>query len=306
MALELVGNRVEVAAATSYELGEGAIYDAERGEYLHVDILGRTVSRHNLATGELVSYPVPTPAGTVVPRSGGAGAVVALKDGPAALDYATGAVAPLTPPLEHHVTACPQNRCNDGKAGPDGRLYFGTMHSPSVVPRPADGKLYVLDHDLTIRVLLEPVTISNGIAWAPDGRTMYYIDTPTMEVAAFDFDAGKGAISNRRVAFRIPPGTGSPDGCTMDAEGKLWVAQWGGSRVVRYDPATGAVLAIVRLPTSHVSSVAFGGPALDEIYITTAKEFMDEAQRAREPLAGHVFVVRNSGFKGLPACAFRG
>jgi sugar lactone lactonase YvrE len=307
MAVEISGDRVEVAAPTSYELGEGAIYDAERGEYLHVDILGRTVSRHNLATGALTTYAMPTPVGTIVPLARGGGALVALKDGPAVLDYTTGAVTPVGPPLEHHVTTCPLNRCNDGKAGPDGRFYFGTMHSPSVDPRPRDGKLYVLDHDLAPpRVLLEAVTISNGIAWAPDGRTMYYIDTPTMEVAAFDFDADKGAISNRRVAFRVPPGTGSPDGCTMDAEGKLWVAQWGGSRVVRYDPATGDVLATVRLPTAHVSSVAFGGPDLDEIYITTAKEFMDEAQRAREPLAGHVFVVRNSGFRGLPACAFRG
>lgn len=167
-------------------------------------------------------------------------------------------------------------------------------------------QLYVLDKDLSLRVLLKDVRISNGIAWSLDGRTMYYIDTPTMRVAAFDFDAVNGNISNERVAFTIPPGTGSPDGCTMDSEGKLWIAQWGGSRVVRYDVDTGAVLAIVHLPTAHVSSVAFGGENLDDLYITTAKEYMDEATRAAQPLAGHVFIVRKSGFKGLPSLAFEG
>ena len=297
----LEGPRVEVALPASYELGEGALYDSARDEYLHVDILGRTVTRHDLASGGTRTYAMPSAVGTVVPRASG-GAVVALETGPAALDYDTGALTPLTAPLEQP----PTNRCNDGKAGPDGRFYFGTMHSPSVADRPPVGKLYVLDTDGSLRVLLTDVRISNGIAWSLDGATMYYIDTPSHEVAALDFDAAKGAVANRRTAFKIPTGTGAPDGCTMDAEGKLWVAQWGGSRVVRYDPATGAVLAVVRLPTAHVSSVAFGGPDLDEIYITTAKEYMDDATRAAQPAAGHVFVVRRSGFKGVPACAFQG
>ena len=175
-----------------------------------------------------------------------------------------------------------------------------TLHDLPVRSR---AQLYVLDHDHTLRVLLENVRISNGIAWSADGRTMYYIDTPTLAVDAFDFDAAKGALSNRRVAFAIPPGTGAPDGCTMDSEGKLWVAQWGGSRVVRYDPGTGAVLAVVRVPTAHVTSVAFGGPDLGDMYITTARAGADAAA---EPLAGHVFVVRSCGFTGVRAHEFDG
>ena len=106
-----------------------------------------------------------------------------------------------------------------GAGGPDGRFYFGTMHSPSVSPRPPTGSLYVLDHDGSIRTLISGVTISNGLAWDKEGKTMYYIDTPTGAVQAFDFDAAKGAISNGRIAFRIPEGTGHPDGCTIDADG---------------------------------------------------------------------------------------
>ena len=181
---------------------------------MHVDILGRTVSVHDLPSNKLTTWPLPTTVGTIVPRASG-GAVVALKDGPFSLDLETGALARLGAPLAEP----PTNRTNDGKCGPDGRLYFGTMHSPSVSPRPPTGSLYVLDHDGTIRTLLTSVTISNGLAWSLDGRTLYYIDTPTQVVQKFDFDADKGTIANGRVAFAIPDGTGHPDGCTMDAEG---------------------------------------------------------------------------------------
>ena len=179
-----------------------------------MDILGKTTSIHCPYTGELRTFPLPTAVGTVVPRASG-GAVVALQDGPFALDYATGALARLGRPLGEP----PTNRCNDGKCGPDGRLYFGTMHSPSVSPRPPTGSLYVLDTDGTIRTLLSSVTISNGLAWSLDTKTLFFIDTPMGCVQAFDFDGEKGAISNGRVAFTIPEGTGHPDGCTMDAEG---------------------------------------------------------------------------------------
>lgn len=125
-------------------------------------------------------------------------------------------------------------------------------------------------------------------------------------VYAFDYDAETGEISNQRTAFAIPPGTGGPDGCCIDSEGNVWVAQWGGSRVVAYRPADGSILAEVHLPAAHVSSVTFGGPGLKDLYITTAKEHLSAEQLAAQPHAGNSFIVRDCGFTGVPAAAFLG
>ena len=272
MATTISGSRVEVCLASSYELGEGSLYTElypGGGAYLHVDILGATVSVHRPALGGLVTYRLPSVVGTVVPVLGGRQLLVALAQGPAFVDLTTGAVARVAAAALE--PALPLNRCNDGKVGPDGRFYFGTMHGATVDPRPASGALYVMDHDGSTRRLLEGITVSNGLAWSADGKTMYYIDTPRCDVQAFDFDAEKGAISNGRVAFAIPEGMGRPDGCTMDAEGHLWVALWGGWGVARFNVTTGEVLARIEVPASNVSSVAFGGPGLKDIYITTAK-----------------------------------
>ena len=125
-------------------------------------------------------------------------------------------------------------------------------------------------------------------------------------VYAFDYDAATGGLSGQRTAFAIPPGTGHPDGCCIDAEGNVWVAQWGGSRVVAYRPTDGSILAEVRLPAAHVSSVTFGGPGLRDLYITTAKEHLSPAEREAQPHAGCSFLVRDCGFTGVPAAAFSG
>lgn len=129
---------------------------------------------------------------------------------------------------------------------------------------------------------------------------------PPGSVYAFDYDAATGGLSGQLTAFAIPPGTGHPDGCCIDAEGNVWVAQWGGSRVVAYRPADGSVLAEVRLPAAHVSSVTFGGPGLRDLYITTAKEHLSPAEREAQPHAGCSFLVRDCGFTGVPAAAFSG
>ena len=189
------GSAVEVCLESSYELGEGAVWTTaygNEGAFLHVDILGCTTSIHRPAVGGLVTFRLPSVVGTVVPVVGGRQLLVALAKGPAFVDVTTGAVARVgSGDLEPLL---PANRCNDGKAGPDGRFYYGTMHGASVDPRPPTGSLYVMDHDGTSRQLLSGVTVSNGLAWSADEKTMYYIDTPTMNVQAFDWDAAKGAI----------------------------------------------------------------------------------------------------------------
>jgi len=300
------GARVEVAWSASHELGEGAIWHG--GRLLHVDIYGPSGSGQpgpaayslDPATGAARAYPLPSFCGTVVPCAGGGSALVALRDGVYSLDLASGALSPRFPGL----SPGPDRRFNDGKASPEGRLWVGSMGAPGKVAAGA-GTLYACEADgATFRAALPGVTISNGLAWAPGGRTMYYIDTPEDAVFAFDYDPATGALARQRVAFKIPAGTGHPDGCCIDAAGNLWVAQWGGSRVVAYDPADGAVVAEVRLPAAHVSSCTYGGPELGALYITTAKEHLSAEERAAQPQAGDIFMVKACGFKGVPACTF--
>lgn len=311
MSIIISGDRVEVAHAISCELGEGAIWHEKLQAFLHIDIYGGSalcagpaVFIHDPYTaGAAVRVlPMPSFVGTVVPssaRGGSAELLVALRDGFARVDIESGAVTPLANP-----DGVPTNRWNDGKCSPEGRFWAGTMGAPGLVTEGAGG-LYVLDRDeATARRAISGVTISNGLAWSADGKIMYYIDTVTERVDAFDYDAAAGAISNRREAFRIPAGTGHPDGCCMDASGNLWVAQWGGWRVVAYRPEDGTVVAEVRVPAAHVSSVTFGGPGLADLYITTAKEHLSAEERAAQPLAGNCFIVKNCGFTGVPACVF--
>jgi sugar lactone lactonase YvrE len=302
------GGRVEVAHEISAELGEGAIWLAELGAYASVDIYGPSklcagpaVFIHNPydTSSATRCFPMPSFCGTVVPRKSG-GFLVALKDGVHAVDKDSGAVTFLTNP-----DGVPTNRWNDGKCSPEGRFWAGTMGEPGKV-EPNVGALYVVDADLSTRKALRDITISNGLAWDVVKGVMYYIDTPKECVFAFDYDAAAGTISNQRVAFPIPPGTGHPDGCCIDTAGNLWVAQWGGWRVVAYRPSDGAIVAEVRVPAAHVSSCTFGGPGLQDLYITTAKEHLSPEERAAQPHAGSSFIVRATGFSGVPAAAFSG
>ena len=302
------GARVEVSHAISCELGEGALWHEQLQAFLHVDIYGPSklcagpaVFVHNPydAAAPVRCLPMPSFCGTVVPRARG-GLVVALKDGVHAVDLASGAVSFLL-----HPDGVATNRWNEGKCSPEGRFWAGTMGEPGKVLDNV-GALYCVHADLSATRVVPDVTISNGLAWDVRRKVMYFIDTPKECVFAFDYDAATGAATNQRVAFRIPAGTGHPDGCCLDADGNLWVAQWGGSRVVAYDPADGAVLAEVRLPCENVSSCTFGGPGLKDLYITTAKEHLSAEQRAQQPHAGHCFLVRDIGWTGVPAGVFQG
>jgi len=302
------GARVEVSHAISCELGEGALWHEGLQLYLHVDIYGPSklckgpaVYLHDPydAAKPVRCLPMPSFCGTVVPRAKG-GLVVALKDGVHAVDLETGATSFLCNP-----DGVATNRWNEGKCSPGGRLFAGTMGEPGKV-EPNVGALYCVHADLTAAKVVPDVTISNGLAWDVARKVMYFIDTVKECVFAFDYDAASGAATNQRVAFRIPPGTGHPDGCCIDSEGNLWVAQWGGSRVCAYNPADGSIIAEVQLPCENVSSCTFGGPGLKDLYITTAKEHLSAEQRKQQPLAGNCFLVRDIGWTGVPAGVFRG
>jgi sugar lactone lactonase YvrE len=153
--------------------------------------------------------------------------------------------------------------------------------------------------------MLEQVSVSNGIVWDADCTSMYYVDTPTRRVDRFDYDHKTGQIGNRSVAVRIPAEMGYPDGMTIDSEGMLWVCLWQGSKVSRWDPETGKLLQTVDLPASNVTSCAFGGEDLDQLYITTARITIDEEQLKEQPLAGGLFRA-DVGVTGVPAFEFAG
>lgn len=279
------------------QLGEGALWDARRGLLYWVDIEGFLVHVYDPATGKGRALPVHEHVGCVAPREGG-GLVVALRRGLATLDPETGALELRAIPPGH----VPEVRFNDGRTDPEGRLWAGTMDFSF---RPGAASLWRLDRDWSLNLMLQGVTISNGLAWSLDASTLYYIDTPTRTVAAFDYDRARGTITGRRLAIEVPAAMGSPDGMTIDAEGRLWIAQWDGGSVGRWDPTSGRLLERISLPARRVTSCAFGGPGLEDLYVTTARTGLDPRSLAEEPLAGGLFRVR-PGVAGVPSVPFAG
>jgi sugar lactone lactonase YvrE len=181
----------------------------------------------------------------------------------------------------------PSNRFNDGKCDPTGRFLAGTM---AIDETPGSGSLYSLDQNLRVKQLLGGLSISNGMGWSPDYSTMYFIDSPTKQVVAFDYELNTGNISNRRVVVTIPEGY--PDGMTTDQEGMIWVALWAGFKVTRWNPRTGKLLQSISVPAPNVTSCTFGGSNMNELYITTARKDMDTAALDKYPKAGGVFRLK--------------
>jgi sugar lactone lactonase YvrE len=269
------------------------VWDDRTGELLFVDIEGFAVHGFEPASKAHRFFDVGRSVGAVALREDG-GLVLASQDGFYLADRDGGGLQRFGSfdVGDEHV------RFNDGKVDPKGRFVAGTMHWHESDSR---GSLYMLSGDGSVVTLVEGVTISNGLAWSPDGATMYYIDTPVHTVDAFDVDPDSGVVSGRRVVAEIPDA--SPDGMTIDDEGMLWVAVWGGYRVERIDPSTGRTIAAVRVPAQQVSSVAFGGESLDRLYITTARTGLGEEVLAAEPHAGDIFVVE-PGVTGPPPARF--
>lgn len=277
--------------------GEGPLWDNDLNQLWWVDIPAGEIRRFNLATGtDQVVVSIGQSIGAVVRRRKG-GLLVAAQHGFFFVDAATGALTPITDP----EADLPGNRFNDGKCDPAGRFWAGTMDIG--VRRKGVGALYRLDADLSCHTMVTDVSISNGLAWSPDQHTMYYADTMTGTVDAFDYDVATGDIANRRPIVRIAEG--GPDGMAVDAKGNLWVAQWGGWQVGCYDPATGKKIEEIAVPAAQTASCAFGGAELNTLYITTAREGFSGDRVLREPLAGSLFAVK-PGVRGLPAMDFAG
>nr|CAD7399575.1 unnamed protein product [Timema poppensis] len=197
-----------------------------------------------------------------------------------------------------------KNRFNDAKADPSGRLWAGTMgyEIRKGVFKGKQGSLYSMDKSRNIIKHVSDINISNGLAWSLDRKIFYFIDTDEFKVEAFDFDDDAGKICNRRTVFDFKENNieGFPDGMTIDAEGKLWVACYGGQQIIRVDPDTHKVLQTVKIPAPHVTSAAFGGTNFEDLYVTTASERLDPQQKIDFPNAGCTFKITGLGVKGLP------
>jgi len=281
--------RPEIAFDAGATLGEGPVWDEDQQRLLWVDILPGLVHRFDPATGNDVVFGVGKPVGSASLRRGG-GLVLAVEDGFALLDPGWQRLDQVAV-IEHPG---PRARFNEGKCDPAGRFLAGTMAYDETA---GAGSVYRLDPDFKVTKLLDGVTISNGMAWSADGATMYYIDTPTRGIET-------GQLANRRRVVDIPAAAGLPDGMTIDADGSLWVALWGGSAVHRYAP-DGRLDATVSFPATNITCPVFGGREFDRLYVTSARDGLDERQLAAQPHAGAVFAV-DVGARGLPGLRFAG
>jgi len=277
-------------------LGEGPCWDAKKQILYWVYIRGLKLNIYHPDTKKNDVIQLDKMIGCVVKRESG-GVVVALQNGLHWIDTDNNKTDLhfLADP-EHHL---PKNRFNDGKVDPRGRLWAGTLEIEE--KNGPLGALYRFDKDLSSKKMLDQVEISNGLAWSPDHKTMYFIDSPRVRVDAFDYNVETGDISNKRTLINITDGS-YPDGMTIDKEGCLWVAHWNGSKVTRWDPS-GKLLRTVPLPVSKVTSCCFGGPKLDQLYITSASWEIDVK---KEPLAGGLFILKNPGVTGFEEKEFEG
>ena len=284
----------EVVVGTPAGLGEGPRWDAATQSLLWVDIPAKLVHRYDPATGTDTTRPVADVVSLALPRRRG-GVVVGLPDGLHLLDAE---VSPLIAAIESDQAG---TRTNDGACDAAGRLWVGTM---ALDERSPLGALYRVDADLGVTRVVSGATISNGLGWSPSGQDFYFIDSPTRRVDVFDFDAETGALENRRPLVAVEVEGAVPDGMNVDVEGCVWVALHGGWGLNRYSP-DGELVAEVRLPVAKITSCCFGGPELRDLYVTTRREGLSDAECAAQPLAGALLRL-DAGVAGLPTHPFAG
>lgn len=286
----------ELVLDTQSDLGEGALWDLEQQRLLWVDITGEKVHIYDPGLGSNRTIDVGQPVGTVVPRQSG-GLALALKRGFNHLDLDTEQLTVLNEPVDN-----PDHRFNDGKCDPAGRFWAGSCHMNCSDPV---GILYCLYADGHVEEKLTDLHCPNGIVWTADNQTLYYIDSMVFQIWALDYDHATGNISNKRVIADVPKDYGVADGMTIDSEGRIWVAHWGGYCVRCWDPKTGTVVETIDVPAKQITSCAFGGPDLDELYITCARTGLDEDELSKYPLSGGLFSCK-PGARGVAACTYAG
>lgn len=276
-------------------LGEGPLWIAELGCFFWVDIENGNLHRYHLASEKLEIRHFPNRLAVVLEGQNGK-LILGLDRKLVRYDWETQDMEELCE-VEEDLAL---NRFNDGKVDPQGRIWIGTL---STLFTEGAGSLYRIGADLKPQTQLNNLTISNGMAWAADQRTFYFIDTPTKKIQEYSFAPETGEIEFRRIAIEIPEDLGFPDGMCLDREGMLWVAHYAGSGVYRWDPNTGQLLDKIELQVPHVTSCCFGGENLDMMLITTAQENLTSDDLKKYPQSGDVFLVNVEvgGFESNPA-----
>lgn len=283
-----------IAREQKDELGEGPLWSARHNAIFWVDILSHALYRHSLADGAVRRWSLPEKIGWVAERRGPPGFIAGLQSGFVELDLEPFAIRPIVDPEPD----LPGNRMNDAKVDRHGRIWAGTMDAAI---RETTGSLYRMHPDFSVRRVDTGYKITNGPTFSPKQDVMYHTDTGLGHVYRFDMSP-EGEISNRQVWLEFTREMGSPDGMTVDAEGFVWIAHWGGSRVSRFSPDAKFDRAI-RLPASQITSCVFAGANLDRMFVTSAAKGLD---RSKEPLAGSLFEVDTGGVKGLLPGLFAG
>lgn len=277
-------------------LGEGPIWCPVEQVLYWIDISKPSLNRFDPRTGAVNTWELPKPPGSFALRKGG-GLLVAFRSGLAWLQPPSGRLEWI----DVAGLSLDRGRFNDGKCDRNGRFWVGTLDRHLTDPI---GELYRIDPDLSCRTMDRGFTISNGIAWSPDDRTMYFTDSPPRRIYAYDFDLEAGAVSNRRVFASLAGQPGRPDGCTVDSEGYLWAALVDGWRILRL-AADGRVDRVIEFPVQRPTSCIFGGPNLGALFVTSSTLGLTPQELEKQPLAGGVFRIE-VGVRGLPEPRFAG
>ncbi len=260
--------------------GEGPVWDEASERLFWVDLTGGKLHALHPETGAIETRDFAEPVCAVAPFADGR-LLIAFAKRIACVDWASGKVTATLSEVEPQK---PGNRCNDGKLDPAGRFWIGTMSNDGSVR--GAGALYRLDDERLVPVL-DGLTIANGMGWTADARTMFFIDSPTREVWAFDFDPADSSVADRRTVVRVPEELGFPDGMCVAPDDTIWVAHWGAGCVCRWDPRTGVMLERIETGCPHTSSCCLGSEGA--LYITTSRLGLDEPALVTAPLSGRIF-----------------
>lgn len=277
-------------------LGEGPLWVERENAVYWVDILSKRVHRYHLSDGAQHTWDFDVEITSLSMRRQG-GFVCTIRDGFAWLDLETRTIAPIQLPEQH----IPTNRFNDGKVDVQGRYWAGTMDD---LQANESGALYCLHPDLSVQTMDQGYMVSNGPTFSKNGQVVYHTDSKKRVIYAFALNS-EGQLSDKRAFARfMGEDEGYPDGMTVDREDCLWVADFGGARIVRYAPS-GEVLQVIPMPVPNITSCTFGGEQLDRLFITTASVGIEDSERSRYPLAGGLFAFK-PGVSGLPTPLFAG
>lgn len=296
--------KVELVVDLDALLAESPCWDDRTGLLYCIDILGEKIYQYNSQNNFLAKYTTGQMIGCIALREK-SGLLCAMQNGIYGFDPRSGNFEKLLIRPDHELT---DNRFNDGKCDPAGRFFVGTMSNKGnegAGDPPPVGTLYKIDPDLEVQAMISKVSISNGMAWNSRLDTLYYIDTPTRKVVAYDYDIKTGCIDNGRTVIDFRNESGNPDGMTIDSEDNLWIAHWGGWKLSKWHPELGIKMQEIRLPCQNVTCCAFGGQNYDLLYITTARTGLDFLALSEQSHAGSLFCIKTD-VPGIPSYRFKG